>query len=110
MNKQNGTTFSNDLNHIRQSIADILLTQIGTRIARRTYGSLIFEFIDQPINHAILLQLSAATVMAIKLWEPRVQVLKSEMLPQKNKVLLTLTIIEKQSGQQATLKPILLKG
>lgn len=60
--------------HIRQSIADILQTPIGTRVKRRAYGSLIPELIDQPLDDALTLQLYAATVMALAAWEPRVQV------------------------------------
>ncbi len=65
-----------DVNHIRQSVSDILTTRIGTRIKRRTYGSLIPELIDQPNNDATRLRVMAATVMAIILWEPRIMVNK----------------------------------
>lgn len=60
--------------HIRQSIADILTTPIGSRVMRRSYGSLLPELIDQPGNPANRLRLQAATVMAIMRWEPRVAV------------------------------------
>ncbi|MEN1410054.1 GPW/gp25 family protein, partial [Pseudomonas aeruginosa] len=38
------------LAHIRQSIADILTTRIGTRVMRREYGSQLPELIDAPFN------------------------------------------------------------
>ena len=60
--------------HIRQSISDILTTPIGSRVMRRTYGSLIPSLIDQPGNSANRLRLMSATVMAIINWEPRVSV------------------------------------
>lgn len=60
-----------DLDHIRQSVRDILITPIGSRIERRTYGSLLPDLIDQPANPANRLRLMAATVMAILQWEPR---------------------------------------
>lgn len=63
-----------DLPHIRQSIADILTTRIGSRVMRRDYGSLIPELIDQPGNAANLLRLRAATVMAVLRWEPRISI------------------------------------
>ena len=34
------------LDHLRQSIADILSTPIGTRVGRREYGSLLAELVD----------------------------------------------------------------
>ncbi|MYL22539.1 baseplate assembly protein [Halomonas alkaliantarctica] len=62
------------LDHIRQSVRDILTTPIGSRVMRRDYGSLLPELIDQPLNDALLLQAYAATVMALIRWEPRIRV------------------------------------
>lgn len=73
MNKQTGRTLE-EVDHIRQSIADILTTPVGSRVMRRDYGSVIFELIDQPQNPATNLKLMAATVMAIMAWEPRVAI------------------------------------
>lgn len=39
-----------DIDHLRQSVRDILLTPQGSRIARREYGSLLSSLIDQPQN------------------------------------------------------------
>lgn len=57
--------------HILQSIATLIRTPTGSRIQRRTYGSLIPELIDQPLNTATLLRLYSATAAAIMAWEPR---------------------------------------
>lgn len=62
------------LDHIRQSIRDILTTPVGSRVMRRDYGSLVPELIDHPANAANRLRLMAATVMAVMRWEPRVKV------------------------------------
>ena|SRR5450830_438990 len=61
------------LDHLRQSIADILTTPIGTRLMRRDYGSLLFELIDQPHNGVTQLRLYAATAKALLRWEPRIK-------------------------------------
>ncbi|ELI8163633.1 GPW/gp25 family protein, partial [Yersinia enterocolitica] len=61
-----------DADHISQSIADILITPVGSRVMRRTYGSLLSELIDQPQNPALRLQIMAASYSAILRWEPRV--------------------------------------
>lgn len=60
------------LAHIRQSIADILTTPIGSRVMRRDYGSEVPELIDQPLNGATQLRIYAATAYAIQRWEPRI--------------------------------------
>lgn len=62
-----------DLEHIRQSVRDILTTPIGSRIMRRSYGSLLSALIDQPQNAALRLQIMSACYMAILQWEPRVK-------------------------------------
>ena len=73
MNKASGLSLEEDI-HIRQSVHDILTTPIGSRIKRRTYGSMIPDLIAQPMNPATRLRLMAATVMAIIQWEPRLAV------------------------------------
>ena len=60
--------------HIRQSIADILTTPLGSRVMRRDYGSLLPELIDHPQNDATNLMLMAATVDALLRWEPRLRI------------------------------------
>lgn len=59
--------------HLRQSIADILTTPIGSRVMRRDYGSLLPELIDQPFNGATQVKLYGATATALMRWEPRIR-------------------------------------
>jgi len=59
------------LDHLRQSIADILSTPLNTRVMRRDYGSRIPELIDQPITPRLAVELYAATAEALRRWEPR---------------------------------------
>lgn len=60
--------------HLRQSIYDILMTPIGSRLLLRDYGSLLPFLIDKPMNPATKLKLMAAIATAIVKWEPRVKV------------------------------------
>lgn len=60
------------LAHIRQSLANILTTPIGSRVMRRDYGSEVPDLIDQPLNGATQLRIYAATAHAVMLWEPRI--------------------------------------
>lgn len=87
--------------HLQQSITDILLTQVGSRVMRREYGSLIPELIDQPINEATLLQLYAATVIALQQWEPRivVQNVRAELGGPAGGIVLKLDALRRDSGQ-----------
>lgn len=73
INAQTGRALAG-LDHLRQSITDILTTPIGSRVMRRDYGSRIYELVDAPINQSTLLDLFAATVEAIQRWEPRFKV------------------------------------
>ncbi|MCU5775857.1 GPW/gp25 family protein [Erwiniaceae bacterium BAC15a-03b] len=72
MNRDSGRQIA-DIDHIRQSVSDILMTPVGTRVMRRTYGSLLSALTDQPQNAALQLQIMSACYMAILQWEPRVQ-------------------------------------
>lgn len=70
MDRDNGQALT-DMDHVRQSVRDILLTPQGSRLARRQYGSLLAELIDQPQNPALNLKLMSAVYMAITRFEPR---------------------------------------
>ncbi|MFB6326621.1 GPW/gp25 family protein [Pantoea deleyi] len=72
MSRDTGTALT-DLDHIRQSVRDILLTPVGSRVMRRSYGSLLSALIDQPQNEALRLQIMSACYMAILQWEPRIR-------------------------------------
>jgi phage baseplate assembly protein W len=74
-NAQDGKRLS-DIDHLRQSIRDILTTPIGSRVMRREYGSRLFELIDAPMNRTTLVDIYAATIEAIRRWEPRVEITK----------------------------------
>jgi phage baseplate assembly protein W len=59
--------------HLYQSIAKILTTPIGTRIARRDFGSELPELVDAPNNGATRVRLYAAIATALMQWEPRLR-------------------------------------
>lgn len=73
MNRTSGSSLGT-IEHIRQSIADVLMTRIGTRCMRREYGSQLPDLVDQPFNDATRLRVYAATVMALMRWEPRIRI------------------------------------
>jgi phage baseplate assembly protein W len=71
MNARTGRAMTR-LDHIRQSLTDILATPIGTRVMLRPYGSELPELIDQPQNGATVLRIYAATAYAVARWEHRI--------------------------------------
>jgi len=62
--------------HLRQSIADILGTPLGSRVMRRDYGSRLFELTDAPMNRGGVMDVIIATAEALKKWEPRLHLSK----------------------------------
>ena len=64
MNNTSGKVIT-DIDHLRQSVRDILLTPQGSRIARREYGSLLSALIAQPQNPALRLQVMSAVYVAL---------------------------------------------
>jgi len=65
--------------HLRQSIADILTTPLGSRVMRREYGSLLADLIDQPFNGATRVRLFGATASALMRWEPRLRLTRVDL-------------------------------
>ena len=72
MNRNTGLGIR-DTEHISQSMRDILLTPVGSRVMRREYGSLLSALIDMPQNPALRLQIMVACYSAIQKWEPRIR-------------------------------------
>lgn len=65
--------------HLGQSIGDILMTPLGSRVMRRDYGSLLPELIDQPFNDATRMRLFGATALALMRWEPRIRLVRVQL-------------------------------
>lgn len=62
------------IEHLRQSVTDILTTPIGTRVMRRDYGSRLYALVDRPLTPSTKLEILAATAGAVRKWEPRISV------------------------------------
>lgn len=90
MNCLNGRSIT-DLDHINQSIKDILTTPVGSRIERRDYGSFLFLLLDNPNTSATRLRVISATVMALNQWEPRIKLDAVDVLADKEKLIMHLT-------------------
>ena len=84
MNRINGRTITG-LEHLRQSIGDILATPIGSRVMRRGYGSLVPALIDHPDNLATQVRVFAAVASALLRWEPRFRLARIETEREKDR-------------------------
>lgn len=79
MNRETGGAIGT-LEHIAQSMTDILTTRIGTRVMRREYGSLLPELVDHPFNDVTHLRVYSGTVMALMRWEDRISLSRVQFL------------------------------
>lgn len=90
MDQNTGRTLA-AIDHLRQSVRDILTTRIGTRVMRRAYGSRLPDLIDAPLNGDTLVDLYAETVVALSTWEPRISVEQvTAEIPSPGRVVLAL--------------------
>lgn len=80
------------IDHLRQSITDILTTPIGSRVMRRDYGSLVPALIDQPDNGATRVRVYAATATALMRWEPRLRITRISLTTGQRTGMLILDI------------------
>lgn len=72
MNAETGKSLEG-IEHLEQSIRDILSTPVGTRVMRRSYGSRLMYLLDGPMNAALVAQIQSAVVEALTNYEPRVK-------------------------------------
>ena len=72
------------IDHLRQSVRDILTTPIGTRVMRRDYGSRLMELVDSPLTPATLTDIYAAANEALARWEPRLRVERIKVTPSQS--------------------------
>lgn len=106
MNVNTGKTIA-EIAHIKQSIANILSTPIGSRVMRRDYGSRLFERIDQPINGELIAEIYSDIVEAISTWEPRFEVEQVTLQSiNKGKIVIDLEGSFVKDGQKIVLENI----
>jgi len=70
MDRRTGLPLSG-LDHLRQSIEDILTTPIGSRRMRPEYGSRLRRYVDLPVNDGWKSAVQAEVARALGRWEPR---------------------------------------
>ena len=68
------------IDHLMQSIEDILTTPIGSRLMRPEYGSSIRRFVDLPVSEGWKSAVQAEAARALKRWEPRLDLTRVQVL------------------------------
>jgi len=94
--------------HLQQSIRDVLLTRVGTRVGRREYGSTLLDLVDQPLTPATIVDLYAATAEALARWEPRFRLesVRATAAGAAGRVALTLTGAYVPTGEGLVLETL----
>nr|WP_218580975.1 MULTISPECIES: GPW/gp25 family protein [unclassified Pseudomonas] len=64
---------STGLDHLKQSIEDILTTPLKSRRMRPEYGCNLRRFVDMPVNEGWKSAVQAEVARALGRWEPRLQ-------------------------------------
>ena len=110
MNVATGKPISG-IDHLKQSVRDILTTPLGSRVMLRDYGSALMQLVDAPLNQGTMVELYAATVQALLKWEPRISVTSVSIQSVVSGVVtLSLTGNYLQNGQPITVDGISLSS
>ena len=70
MNAKTGKPLSG-VEHLKQSIQDIVTTPIGSRVMRRDYGCGLFDLLDSPYSTSMVGDITLVISNALEKWEPR---------------------------------------
>lgn len=79
MDRRTGLPISG-LEHLRQSIEDILSTPLGSRRHRPEYGSKLRRYVDLPVNEGWKGAVQAEVSRALGRWEPRLKLERVRVL------------------------------
>lgn len=69
---------------IKQSIKDILLTPLGSRVMLPEYGSRLFELIDRKVDDEFRADLACYVIEAVEKWETRVKIDEVKLIALQN--------------------------
>ena len=79
VNRQSGRPLAG-YEHLKQSIADILTTPVGSRVMRPEYGSHLPRMVDLPVNKGWISAVQAEIARSLGRWEPRLKLSRVNVL------------------------------
>jgi hypothetical protein len=108
MNAETGAPLSG-IDHLTQSISDILSTPIGTRVMLREYGSRLPDLLDQPMVPGFAVEVTVAVAEALARWEKRFALSEVAITEATaGRAVISLTGIYKPSGQTVTVDGVVI--
>ncbi len=93
-------------NKIKESIWIILSTSKGERVMRPDFGCGIHEFVFETTNTTTLGMMESSVRDALRLWEPRIEVIGVEASPDQNepgKLLIGITYVVRNTNNEFNL-------
>lgn len=105
MNATTGRAISG-LDHLYQSIGQIVSTPLASRVKRRTFGSDIPDLIDAPNNGATRTRLYAAIATALMRWEPRLTLTRVTLATDTDNAGQGVQVLEIEGTTRETDEPV----
>lgn len=81
---QGGWALTNDRNEVEQAIEIILLTAPGQRVMRPNFGCRVHELVFAPNNDETAAEAKRFVEDALKMWEPRINLIDVRTGPDPN--------------------------
>ena len=75
---------SRDASAIKQAIVNLLLTNKGEKLFNPQYGSNIRSYLFEPLDYGTAQQIIGNIEFTISKWEPRIQILDLDAVPNYN--------------------------
>lgn len=79
---------------INESIKDILLTPLGSRVMLPDHGSRLFELIDRRVDDSFRADLACYVIEAVEKWEKRIKIDEVRLISLENHALKFKIIFE----------------
>ncbi|PZU95569.1 MAG: baseplate assembly protein [Chelatococcus sp.] len=73
-----------DWQHTLQSLSVLFTTNIGSRVMRRLYGSLVPRLLGENLTYPTILRFVTAVIVAVELWEPRFRIKRVRIVQSEN--------------------------
>ena len=80
----NDVVVSKDASAIKQAIVNLLMTNKGERLMNPNYGSDIRRYLFEPLDYGTAQQIIGNIEFTISKWEPRIQILNLDAIPNYN--------------------------
>ena len=84
---------------LKENIIHILLTRIGERTMRRTYGGGVHDMVHDPNNDALRALAQHQIAKAISQWEPRVLLQGIDVTQEDGQLLIRIRYVVRRTNQ-----------